>query len=143
MITNSKPALIQGSHHTDQRGTLSFVNDFDMADVKRFYIIQNADLKITRGWRAHRIERRWFYVSDGAFRIRIVKIDNWENPDKHLPVEEFILSADQDQVLSIPVGYGSSIQAISEKSKLIVFADYGIENATKDDFLYPQDYFEA
>ncbi|WP_316790845.1 WxcM-like domain-containing protein [Pedobacter frigoris] len=135
------PALIPGGQHTDSRGTLTFLNDFDMSEVKRFYMIQNRDTAVIRAWRAHKIEQRWFYAINGEFLIRAVKIDNFDAPDNDLPIEEYTISAISNQVLHVPLGYATSVQAITNESKLLVFADYGIENAKFDDYLYPQDYF--
>lgn len=135
------PGLIQGGQHVDHRGILTFLNDFDMSEIKRFYIIQNKDIEVVRAWRAHKIEQRWFYSVAGGFLIRVVKIDSFESPAKDLPVEEYLISADGNQVLHVPVGYATSVQAITNESKLLVFADYAIENAKFDDYLYPQDYF--
>lgn len=137
----NKPGVISGGIHTDQRGTLRFFNDFDMEPVKRFYIIEHPDTETIRGWRAHRIEQRWFQITQGAFKIQLIKIDNWEVPSKSLLIEEFIISAQDNKVLHIPKGFASSIQALENNSKVIVFADYGIENAKLDDYLYPVDYF--
>jgi len=140
---NTTIQLIQGNRHTDHRGTVTFLNDFDMSEVRRFYIIQNQDTETVRAWRAHKIEKRWFYVSDGAFLIRIVNIDNWETPDKNSPIDDVILSAQQNQILYIPVGHGTWIQATEDNSKLIVFGDHEIGKASLDDHLYPSNYFES
>ena len=142
-ITEKSPSLIDGGKHTDQRGTLTFLNDFDMSIVKRFYTIENADVEIVRAWRAHRIEQRWFHAIEGMFEIKLIKIDDWENPDPLLPKQTFLLSSKTAQVLHVPAGYASSIQATQAGSRLIVFADYGIEYAKLDDHLYPSDYFTS
>lgn len=133
--------FIKGGIAKDERGQIRFVNDFDMSLVKRFYIIKNVDLTLVRGWRAHRIEQRWFYVLSGSFAIDIVKIDNWETASPELPVEHLILSTNENQVLHLSTGYATAFQAIEENSELLVFSDFGIENAPKDDYTYPLDYF--
>ena len=51
----SEIAQITGGIAKDHRGQIRFVNDFDMTEVKRFYIITNKDTELIRGWRAHRI----------------------------------------------------------------------------------------
>ncbi|MET4081171.1 dTDP-4-dehydrorhamnose 3,5-epimerase-like enzyme [Pedobacter sp. UYP30] len=137
------PNLISGGNHTDERGTITFLNDFDMSQVKRFYTIQNRDISVVRAWRAHKIEQRWFYVDQGEFEIKLVKINDWIKPDPSTTLQTFKLSATSVQVLHIPAGYGSSIQATQENSKLIVFADYGLEHAKLDDYLYTSDYFSS
>ncbi|MCC2600013.1 WxcM-like domain-containing protein [Sphingobacterium sp. FBM7-1] len=133
---------IIGGIAKDHRGQIRFVNDFDMAQVKRFYIIKNTDTELVRGWRAHRIEQRWFYVLSGSFAVDLIQIDDWANASPELPVEKRILTAEEQQVLHVPVGYGTAFQALEPESELLVFADYGIENARKDDYTWPIDYFK-
>lgn len=132
---------IKGGMASDHRGTIRFVNEFDMTQVKRFYSIRNADAELVRGWRAHRIEQRWFYVLSGSFVLDLVKIDDWDNASVTLPVERRILRAEEGEVLHVPVGYGTAFQAMEEGSELLVFADYGIEHAPNDDYTWPVDYF--
>src|SRR5690606_9800072 len=86
------------------RGSIRFVNDFDMTAVKRFYIIENKDTETIRGWRAHRIEQRWFCVIEGAFSMKTVRIDDWSEPSKELPVEETILRSEEQRIIHVPVG---------------------------------------
>lgn len=133
--------FIKGGIAKDDRGQIRFVNDFDMSLVKRFYIIKNIDLTLVRGWRAHRIEQRWFYVLSGSFAIDIVKIDSWETASADLAVERVVLNTDENSVLHLSTGYATAFQALEENSELLVFSDFGIENASKDDYTYPLDYF--
>lgn len=138
---DKKPQLIKGGSHTDERGTISFMNDFDMAEVKRFYCIKHHDTLTIRGWRGHQIEQRWFWVAKGAFEVSLVKIDNWEKPDPLLPQNHFKLMAEENSVLHIPAGYASCLQAIVADSEMIIFADYGIDHARNDDYLFSPNYF--
>jgi len=135
--------LIQGGIAKDGRGQIRFVNEFDMSLVKRFYIIKNADTELIRGWRAHRIEQRWFYVLSGSFNVDLVKIDDWESPDPALPVENVVLQADGMQVLHVPVGYGTAFQALEAESELLVYADYPVTHAALDDYTWKYDYFKG
>lgn len=135
--------IIVGGSHTDERGTISFINGFDMTPVKRFYQIKHPNTSIIRAWRGHQIEQRWFSVSKGAFLIKLVKITNWDMPDKNSFQEKFVLKAADHSVLHVPAGYASSLQALEEDSELLVFADYDINHARQDDYLFPSDYFIA
>ncbi len=132
---------IKGGISKDSRGQIRFVNDFDMTDVKRFYIITNADTDLIRGWRAHRIEQRWFYVLRGSFVLDVVRIDNWENPSNDLPVERLILNSADQEVVHLPAGFCTAFRAMADDSELLVFADKGIEHAPLDNYTYPPDYF--
>jgi len=137
-----KPSQIVGGIAEDHRGHIRFVNDFDMSEVKRFYIIKNADTALVRGWRAHRTEQRWFYVISGSFTVDIVKIDDWTTASQDLPVERLLLKSEDMQVLHMPVGYGTAFRALEPNSELLVYADFGIEHAKTDDYTYPVDYFQ-
>lgn len=132
---------IPGGIAEDHRGSIRFVNDFDMTAVKRFYIIENKDTETVRGWRAHRTEQRWFYVLDGSFSLKTVQIDDWERPSPNLPINEKILRKADQQVIHVPVGYGTAFQALEPGSRLLVFADYGIDHAKEDDYTWAADYF--
>lgn len=140
---NTDLSIINGGSHTDDRGTITFINDFDMQLVKRFYRIKHHDTSIIRGWRGHKIEQRWFHVNIGIFEIKIIKIDNWKTPNPTICQQIFTLRADENAVLHIPAGYASSLKALEANSELVVFADYSIEHAKKDDYLFPLDYFSA
>ncbi|WP_433895709.1 WxcM-like domain-containing protein [Sphingobacterium mizutaii] len=133
--------FIQGGIAKDHRGQIRFVNSFDMKEVKRFYIITNSDLKLIRGWRAHKIEQRWFFVLSGSFKFEIVKIDDWNMPDRNLKIEEIVLDSKDNKVFHIPAGYGTSFRAIEPHSEILVFADYYLEHSSIDDYSYDLNYF--
>lgn len=137
----NKINIIQGGISRDSRGQIRFVNDFDMTLVKRFYIIKNSDMELIRGWRAHRIEQRWFYVLSGEFSLDVVKIDHWEQPDPHLPIQNYKLHAAEMKVLHLPAGYGTAFRALAPDSELLVYADYPVVHAPLDDHTWPVDYF--
>ncbi len=132
---------IQGGIAKDHRGQIRFVNEFDMSLVKRFYIIKNSDLELVRGWKAHRIEQRWFYVLTGSFCIDLVKIDDWDKPSQHLEIERIILAAKDNRVLHVPAGYGAAFQALEKESEILVFADYHLDHASLDNHTYDMNYF--
>lgn len=131
----------QGGIAKDHRGQIRFVNEFDMSMVKRFYIIKNSDLELVRGWRAHRIEQRWFYILHGSFKLELVKIDNWDKPSQNLEIVKIILDAKDNRVLNIPAGYGTALQALEKESEILVFADHHLDHAPNDNYTYGLDYF--
>jgi dTDP-4-dehydrorhamnose 3,5-epimerase-like enzyme len=136
-----EPVIIKGGQFSDARGTLTYNNDFDASVVKRIYTIQNSDLNFIRGWQGHKIEQRWFSAMQGTFHIRLIKVDDWDNPSKSLEPYSFFLDAKELDILHVPSGYISSIQAISENSKLLVMADY-LVGEVKDEFRFDKDYFQ-
>lgn len=134
-------SLISGGFHTDQRGALSFFNDFDMSNVKRFYIIEHPDTNIIRAWQGHRHEQKWFSVISGAFKMAVIKPDDWQHPSKDLMPEIYTLSADNPQVLHVPSGYATGFRALAEHSKLLVFSDATLQDSMKDDYRFDKDYW--
>lgn len=134
---------IKGGIAKDERGEIRFVNEFDMSSVKRFYIIKNSDTQLIRGWRAHRIEQRWFYVLSGSFNVDLVKIDDWDNPNPLLPIKSMVLNSIDMKVLHVPSGYGTAFRAVEADSELLVYADYPITNSPLDDYTWKSDYFKC
>ena len=118
------PKLIPGGSHSDIRGTLTFNNDFDATSIKRMYTIENADVHFIRGWQGHKIEQRWFSAMKGTFKIQILSIAYFEKGLKDLQPYCFVLKAGQMDILHVPAGFVSSIQALEEGAKLLVLADY-------------------
>ncbi|HCA07585.1 WxcM-like domain-containing protein [Chryseobacterium sp.] len=135
------PKIFEGGKYSDERGSLTFNNNFNASEIKRMYHIENADTEFIRGWTGHKIEQRWFSALQGSFLIRLIKIDDWENPSKELQILRFDLDSDNLNILHIPRGYASAIQAKKDNSKLLVMADYSL-GEIHDDHRFPIDYFE-
>lgn len=94
--------IIKGNLHTDFRGTLRFVNDFNFKGVKRFYSIHHPDTNIIRAWQGHKKATKHFFVTKGSFLINRIEIDNFEHPAKDLLVQSKILTDEQSELLIIP-----------------------------------------
>lgn len=132
--------VIPGGNHTDKRGTLTYNNDFNVSDIKRIYTIENDSTKIIRAWQGHAIEKRWFSAIKGSFEIKLIKIENWENPDKNAKVFSIILNDKNLDTLCVPNGYISSVQALEENSKLLAMSDYKL-GTIKDEYKFDSNYF--
>ena len=87
------PSIIEGSEFSDNRGKLIFNNSFDLSSIKRIYLIENRSTSTIRAWQGHKIEQRWFSAVRGSFAIFLIKIDNWDNPNKYINPQKFILSS--------------------------------------------------
>ena len=132
--------LIHGNCHCDQRGFLSYNNDFDATSIKRIYVIENKSIDFIRGWQGHKIEQRWFTAVSGKFKIELIQIDNWESPSRDLKINNFVVDSEKLDVLHVPSGYVSRIQALEPNSKLLVMADY-LLGEIKDEYRFDIDYF--
>lgn len=135
------PKLIIGNSHSDERGTLFYNNDFDAKEIKRIYIIENKNTSFIRAWQGHKIEQRWFSATAGSFEIKLIAIDNWENPSVNLKQDTFVLNSNSMCVLLIPKGFISSIQALEPSSKLLVMSDYYL-GEINDEYRFDVDYFK-
>jgi len=135
-----KPTVINGGSYSDNRGDVTFNNDFDMSSIKRIYSIKNVNTSLVRAWQGHAIERRWFSVVKGSFEIKLIKIDNWENPTKSLEVFSRIINDENFDVLCVPGGYVSSIKALEKNSKLLLMSDYRLGDI-KDEYKFDTNYF--
>ena len=135
-----QPQIIKGNHHKDDRGTLTFNNDFNALGIKRVYTIENESLDFLRAWQGHQIEQRWFSAVAGSFKIKLIEIDEWKNPTKDLPILEFILNSENLDILHVPRGFATSIQYLEDHSKLLLFADYQL-GEIKDEYRFASNYF--
>ncbi len=129
--------LIQGGTHTDERGTVSFVNDFSPKVADRFYTIRAAKTGVPRGWIGHRIEHKWFIAFSGKWLIAAVKPDNWETPSPSLPVQQLQLFAEKPSILHIPSGHACAMVMLTTGGILGVFSTGDPEQLAKDDWRYP------
>lgn len=132
----SEIQIIKGGISIDYRGQISHVNDLNMSEIERFYVIHQKDTAVVRAWHAHRYEKKWFYVVKGTFTLAFVKIDDWYNPSLDLKPEIFQLSAKDSEVLYIPEGYANGIKAIEPNSILLVFSNKILSVAVKDSWRY-------
>ncbi len=131
--TKNNPYIIQGGSHTDERGTIAFVNDFKFDGVKRFYTITHKDTSVVRAWQAHRFESKYFYCLKGVFLVNLVDIDDWEKPLGDLPVQSYELSAEDNRILFIPPGFANGFKALSNDAQLLVLSDKTLEDSVNDD----------
>ena len=117
--------LIKGDTHTDKRGKLEFINDFDLSKIKRFYKITPLDTKIIRAWQVHEIETKWFHCVKGSFEVKVADLLTNE-------VNTFTLTDNKPEVLHIPKGNANGFKALEENSILMIFADLTLEEAKND-----------
>lgn len=131
-----EPRLLRGALAADDRGEVAFVNDFDFAGVKRFYMVSNHSAGFVRAWHAHRHEAKYVTVVHGTMLIGCVRVDNWEKPSPALPVQRFVLSAKTPAVLYIPAGYANGNMSLTPDAKAIFFSTSSLEESKGDDIRY-------
>ena len=135
---NESNRLIQGNSYIDDRGKLDYFNDFNMSPIKRVYFTTHFNLDVVRAWQGHTVESRWFICVGGSFKVKLIKIDNWEAPSNLLPVENYVLNSEKKQVLYIPNGYVNGFRALNTDSKLMIMSNYNFNEIEDDQIRFNQ-----
>lgn len=136
-----KDLIFEGKKHEDERGIITYNNDFDASIIKRIYTIENHSLDFIRGWQGHKVEQRWFAAMKGEFEISVIEIDDFHQPSKKIKISKYHLNDESLTYLHIPSGHITAIQAKAEGSKLLVLADYTL-GEIQDEYRFALDYFK-
>lgn len=132
--------VLKGNKHTDERGSITFNNEFDASQVKRIYTIENHAVDFVRGWQGHKIEQRWFACMKGEFEISVIEIDDFDSPSQALEAQKYILDDNTLDYLYVPSGCITAIKALKNGSKLLVLADYALGEII-DEYRFDLQYF--
>jgi dTDP-4-dehydrorhamnose 3,5-epimerase len=136
---NFKEKLIDGELFSDERGLLKSFNNFNFKEIVRFYEISPKSTSVVRAWQAHKKESKWFYCTKGAFIVKLIKLNSFDNPDSQLKISSYILTSDKAEILFIPGGYANGFKSICEDSKLMVFSNFDMISSREDDFRFKWD----
>lgn len=137
----SEPRLIEGALAVDDRGSVSFVNDFDFAGVKRCYLVANHQAGFVRAWHGHRHEAKYVTLVRGAAIVAAVKIDNWDSPSRDLPIHRQVLSAQRPAVFYLPAGYANGFMSLTDDATLMFFSTATVEESRGDDIRFDARYW--
>jgi len=137
------PHIIEGTLFVDDRGSVTFINDFRLDGLRRFYIVANHSPGFIRAWHAHREECKYVMTVSGSAIVAAVKVDDWERPSKDLPIHRYVLSAQKPTILCIPNGYAHGTMTLTADTKVVFFSDASLEESQQDDFRYDAYYWDA
>lgn len=135
--------LLKGGLAVDDRGTVSFVNDFDFANVKRFYSVENHNNGFVRAWHGHKKEAKYVSVVKGSALVCAVKINDWDNPSKDSEVKKFVLSEKSPSILFIPAGHANGFMSLTKDAKLVFYSTSSLEESKGDDFRFDARYWDV
>jgi dTDP-4-dehydrorhamnose 3,5-epimerase len=136
------PRLIEGDLAIDDRGSVSFVNDFGFDEIKRCYVVRNHVRGFVRAWHAHRNEAKFVFVLSGSALVCCVEIDDWENPSTDAVVHRFTLSSGKPSVLAIPPGYANGFMSLTDDAALMFFSTSTIQESSTDDYRFPSRHWD-
>lgn len=138
----AEPRLIEGGLAVDDRGSLSFVNDFSFDGVRRFYVVSNHRAGFVRAWHGHPREAKYMATVVGAAIVAAVRVDDWARPSKDLPIHRYVLSAERPAVLHIPPGFANGFMSLTSETRLLVFSSASLEESLQDDIRYDAHYWD-
>ena len=124
--------IISGGLSVDDRGSVTFVNDFNFSDVKRFYVVENHRAGFIRAWHGHEKEGKYVFVVKGTALIGTVDM-NSESPKK------YILSDRSPKILYIPPGYANGFKTLEEDTRIIFYSTSTLQDSLGDDIRFPFD----
>lgn len=131
----------EGGLAVDDRGTVSFVNEFKFENVKRFYKVENFSRDVIRAFHGHLKEGKYVYVAKGSVILAAVPLDNVAAPSKQAKVSRFVLSARKPAVVYIPPGCANGFRSLEDDSQILFFSTASLEESKGDDYRYPADYW--
>ena len=132
-----EPTVIKGGLASDDRGSVSFVNDFNFEGVKRFYALENYHRGFVRAWHGHKHEGKYIHCVQGSVVVGAVKIENWDQPDSKVVPFRTVLSAKNPGVLAIPAGYANGIMSLTDDAKVVIFSTSTLADSLNDDIRFP------
>lgn len=133
--------VLDGGLAVDDRGTVSFVNDFDFRAVKRFYKIENFSRDVIRAFHGHLKEGKFVYVATGTIILAAVPIDNVTAPSTAARVSRFVLSGRKPSIVFIPPGYANGFRTLEDNSQILFFSTSTLQDSKGDDYRFPADYW--
>lgn len=137
------PILIKGGLAVDDRGQLSFANDFSFAGIQRFYMVENFSTEVIRAFHGHLRENKFVFVAAGSAIVAAVALDDPVRPSTNVKPHRFVLSDRQPQILHIPAGYANGFRTLEPGTKIIFFSTATLQQAAQDDYRFPHDYWGA
>lgn len=133
---HSKPIIINGNNFEDARGKIIFNNNFNMSTVKRTYVIENISIDFKRGWKGHKIEKRWFNCSKGKILIKVVNLDFFKDSDNNHKIYDFVLTEKTLDILFVPPYHATMIKQLNKKSRVQVYSDYYLGESNDENIIY-------
>lgn len=131
----ARPHVIPGGIFSDERGTVGFVNDFLMTDVRRFYFIGFPAMGAVRAWIGHRHERKWFAAAAGRIALVVRPLEAFAQIEAE-PARVFRIEEAAPSVVAVPAGHAVGMKALSPHARLLVYSDKTLEEAKGDDIRF-------
>ena len=130
-----KPQVFEGGIGIDDRGFISYCNDFNFNGVKRFYQVSNYNNDIIRAFHGHNNEEKYVFVPKGSIMVLIVPIEELINKT-YRKVYKYILSSMKPSVLYIPRGYANGFRTLEDNTIIQFYSTSTLEDSLDDDIRF-------
>jgi dTDP-4-dehydrorhamnose 3,5-epimerase-like enzyme len=126
------PKIISAATAVDDRGSLTFCNDFGLAGVNRFYAVSNHRVGFVRAWHGHRNHATYLWPMSGVWHAAAMQIaePGDDNEPYQGPVTQWTLT--QETILHIPGGWFHGHKNLTD-GVLGVFSTASFEQVKEDD----------
>lgn len=131
--------IIRGNKFSDDRGYLSFINDFQLEGYKRFYIVDNHSAGFIRAWHGHLLEDKAVLCLSGAALIGVVPISETGGHIERSVAKTYTLSHEIPSILKIPRGHANGFKSLTSDCKLLFFSSSTLEESQGDDYRFAYD----
>lgn len=140
---NKEPQLIKTGFFLDERGRVTFCNEFDFKGkgIRRFYMLENVSMNTIRAFHGHLRESKYVLVVSGKALICAASFNPVKKPDKEKDVYMFELSSKDPSILYIPKGFANGSRFLEENTKVMVFSDATLDESKNDEYRLPYDYW--
>jgi dTDP-4-dehydrorhamnose 3,5-epimerase-like enzyme len=135
-ILPTEITFLEGGLATDNRGSVSFVNEFPFTEFKRFYTIKNHIPGFVRAWHGHQREYKAYFITSGTVVVGAVKVDDWTDPSSDLPVHTQVMSAEKPGILFIPGGHANGFMSLTADAQVLLFSNFSLEESLDDDIRF-------
>lgn len=138
--------IITGQTSTDDRGRVTFINDFNPSDlgIKRMYMVENHMQGFIRAWHGHLKEDKYVTVVKGAALIKAIQLNDFSNRNPYMLNREHyedahiscVISENEPKVLHIPKGYANGFMTLTPDTKVLFYSTSSLEESKGDDFRF-------
>ena len=156
LVDSNVPTRLHGDKVIDDRGSVTFINQFDFKNIKRFYTVRNHRAGFVRAWHGHKHEGKHVLVVQGTILVKLLDINSYINwmalGSCQLPsgspqyviqksINSVILSEQHPGILWIPPGFYNGFKTLTENAIIQFFSTSTLEESHGDDIRLAWDVF--
>lgn len=148
----SKPTIIYGDVAVDDRGYVTFVNDFHFKNVRRFYQVENHRAGFIRAWHGHYNEGKYIFVPKGAALVAAIPIEYFLDHDMPgvgmIPGTKLwdekrtfqrVLSNRKPAIIYVPPGFANGFKTLAPDTIVQFYSTSTLEDSKDDDIRFDWD----